>query len=396
MIRSRPTAARGFSLLELMVTMGLASLLIGVGAGVYVKMGRRSAAMQAINSVGLLLKRAQNASTQAPATITAAPESGLLHAYTDVVLQELRFEPRPAGPGETAPTTPMGIQGRECQVTGGKLEPTGGNAGGCLRLDGGEVACGNYAAYDVDQGINVEMWVRPERPGTITLFSKGQALRATLRVAPAGPGDVRVAFYVQDKSGQQHKVEQDATIPQVRLNEWTGFRVSYVAGGEEAEAPKPAPGAEGPAAPSAAANGDLTIATSEGWGFVVRKRWTQERRPLARDPDEPLVLGSGLHGWIDDVRIGGIRSSEPLQLPVGVTFYKTNPPIRFVDGHLDPEMHRGPARLSIASEGRVHTFEIAQSGNLLAVHVADAEDAGAGEVPKAPQGVDPNTGAKRE
>lgn len=358
MKRTRRVRRRaGFSLLELMVTMGLATLLISMGAGVYVKMGRRSAATQAIGSVNGLLVRAKNASTRFPATVAADANEGLVHAYTDEVVQELHFEPRRIdGGGEY---TPLGIQGRECVLRGGAtLDADQGRVGAGLRMDGGALDCGNYAAYDMDQGLNVEMWIRPSDTPRGELITRGQTLRIRLDAVANRSARLGVRLQVQDPSGSQEGVEQIAEVPTVRIQEWLGIRVSYD-------------------------RTELVISTNDGYGFVVRSRFKETRR-LAVDRDASLVVANGFRGWIDDVRVGGIRSAEPLRLPIGVTLTADNPPIRFVDGRLDPAVHSGPARMSFVSAGKISTFVVGTDGNLLTVEQTDAppEPAAPGADPK--------------
>jgi type II secretory pathway pseudopilin PulG len=351
----RSAAARaGFSMLELMVTMGLATLLIGAGAGVYIKMGRRSAASQAINSIGQLVIRAKTASNRFPAVLSADAQAQQLHAYTDEVLQELHFEERPATEN---PWVPMGIEGRECKVQNARVEADSGRVGGGLHVTGGSVDCGTYAAYDVIEGINAEVWVRPTEPPKCDLVSRGRAFQVRLDTVGARYSRITVRIQVQDAAGAQESVKREVQIPPVRLNEWFGVRVSYD-------------------------RTQLVTATSDGHGFVVRDAW-KESRQLAREPEAALLVGAGLHGFLDDVRIGGVRSAEPLQLPAGVTFAGQNAPIHFAGGRLDPAYHTGPATISIAYEGVVNTFEIGPGGHILAVRQSDVPPAAPAPAEKA-------------
>lgn len=333
----------GFSLLELMVTMGLAAMLLGMGAGVYVKMGRQSAATQAMRSVSLLVTQARKSSARYPATLVSDPTDNTIKAYTDEVVQELHFESRPTENGDYVP---LGIEGRECTIAGGEVKADTGRVGGGLRLDAGSVNCGTFAAYDLEQGMNAEVWVKPSQAPKCDLVSKGRAFTVRLTSDGARTGQIQVRIQVQDPSGTQEPVTRSISIPPVRLNEWLGVRVSYD-------------------------RTAIVTSTSDGHGFVVRDAWKEGRR-LATEPDQPLVIASGLQGWLDDVRIGGIRAAQPLQLPAGVELAGTNPPIRFVDGRLDPTVHSGPARLSIAYQGRISTFEIGQSGAVLRVVETDS------------------------
>ncbi|MCE9634155.1 MAG: prepilin-type N-terminal cleavage/methylation domain-containing protein [Planctomycetes bacterium] len=342
--RSLNLHSSGFSLLELMVTMGLATLLLAMGAGVYVKMGRRTAAVQAMASVNQLVTQARNASTRFPATIVADAKEMEIRAYTDEVVQELHFETRITENGDYVP---QGIEGRDCSFVGSHVEPTAGRLGGALKVEGGSVTCGTFAAYDVDQGINAEVWIKPVSAPKCDLVTKGRTFKVKLDSFPNRSARVTVTIQLQDDAGAQDAVSRTVDLPAVRLNEWLGFRISYD-------------------------RSELVTSTNDGgYGWVSRDRWKESRR-LAVDPDAPLVIAAGLQGWLDDVRIGGIRAAEPLRLPAGVELVGLNPPIRFVDGRLDPAVHSGPARLAINSEGKTSVFEIGQSGAVLSIHDGEA------------------------
>jgi hypothetical protein len=332
-----------------MVTMGMATLLIGLGAGVYVKMGRRSAATQAIGSVNQLVVRAKNASSKMPAMIVPDPVEGVIHAYAEEIVQELHFESRATDSGDYVP---LGIEGRDCTPMGATVEADRGRIGGGLRVDGGSLNCGTFAAYDVDDGINAEVWIRPTQQPRCDIVSKGRTFLVRLEGSAGRSARIVVRLQVQDEAGSQDRVERNVEIPPVRLNDWLGIRVSYD-------------------------RNEILTETSDGHGFVVRDRWKDEKRRLAVDPDQPLVVAAGLQGWIDDVRIGGVRSAEPLRLPPGVVLWGKNPPIRFVNGRLDPETPLGAAKLSLNHDGTISTFEIGPNGTVLAVRQTEAPTAAA-------------------
>lgn len=334
-------------MLELMVTMGLATILIGAGAGVYIKMGRRSAVSQAINSVGQLVIRAKTASNRFPAILAVDEKNQQLHAYTDEVLQELHFEGRPGDDGKV--WVPLGIEGRDCSLVSATWKPDAGRVGGGVELiKGGSIDCGKYPAYDVADGINAEVWINPSEPPKCDLVSKGRTFLVRLESVGARYSKLSVRLLVQDEATSiQETVKREVQLPQVRLGEWFGVRVSYD-------------------------KNQLTLATSDGHGFVVRDVWREEHRRLAVDPDASLLVGAGFVGLLDDVRIGGVRSAEPLQLPVGVKFVGKNEPIYFAEGRLDASRHQGSATISIQNEGTVSTFEIGPGGQILAVRQSDA------------------------
>jgi prepilin-type N-terminal cleavage/methylation domain-containing protein len=342
-------AAHGFTLLELMVTMALAAMLLALGASTFVSMGRQTAYNAALSDIAGLVNRARNSSSRNPATLVVDPETGTVHAFTDEIVQELHFEPRPSSEPGQEPTWPMGVDGLDCQVVGGQLDPRGGRVGGGLRLSGGSVNCGTYAPYDVTEGLSVELWVKLEQRGRATLVEKGQVLTVQLDASAVREGGrLNVRLGVRDK-GLTERVERVVDLPPVRLGEWLGVYVTYD-------------------------RRELVVSTDEGYGRVVRDRWAEDRQ-LVVDADAPLVVGGqGLDGWVDDFRFGGIHTAEPLVLPNVVAFVPPRRTIRFVNGRLDPELHPAPAELRLVYEGRVTVIEIGQNGQVQDMRFAD-EDA---------------------
>lgn len=348
--RAAGGTASGFTILELMVTMAIASALLALGAGMFLRLGRRTAITQAISDVNLLVTKARNASSRVPAEIVADPKEGAIFAKVEAVLQELHFEPRPTDDGTV---TPLGIDGRDCQIVGGEVVADGGRVGGGVRLTGGSVTCGNFAAYDVDQGLSAEAWIRPAAVGSCDVVSRGKTLLVRLQPAGTGASRVLVRLAVRDpEKSVQEPVEVAANVPLVRAGEWTGIQVSY--DGRE-----------------------IVVTTDEGWGPVVRARQA-ESRPLAVDGDQPLIFGSGLDGWLDDCRFGGIRSADPVVLPDGLRVAEAKR-IRFVNGRLDGATHSGSERLSLRSGTTLTTFEIGPAGTVLSVVESEAP-------PEAPPG----------
>jgi hypothetical protein len=224
--------------------------------------------------------------------------------------------------------------------------------GGGMRLDGGSINCGTFAAYDVDQGINAEVWVRPSQPPRCEVVSKGKCFIVRLESVGNRPAKVSARLLLQDQAGSQEPVTRSVDVPTARLNEWLGIRVSYD-------------------------RNQLVIETNDGYGWTVRDRYPEARK-LALETDAPLVIASGLQGWVDDVRIGGVMSGEPIRLPAGVEFAGQNAPIRFQGGRLDPTVHSGAARLSLKYAQTVSTFEIGPSGNVLSISESET-------VPPAPK-----------
>ena len=344
---SRASRRGGFTLLELMVTMSLAAMLLGLGASMFMSLGKRSADQQAFAGVAQLLVRARNASNRFPATIVADPSQGQILAYTDEVLQELHFDRRPPGPGQTAADVVDPVTIRGCTLAGGVLEDTAGRVGGAAKLAGGSIDCGNSAIYDVDQGISVEAWIKPSSDTLkCDVVSRGRVFRVTVDSSARGVAHVGVKLSLRAPDGRQEPYEKNVEIPRIRANEWVGIRAAFD-------------------------RREVSIATNSGYGWATRfvnafDKDEDRARTLALDPSANLIVGAGLSGWIDDVRIGGIRGAEPVRLPEGMSVLPGRP-IRFVGGRLDGTLHPAPEAIVLRSPGLTTRYVVGTDGLLLLV-----------------------------
>src|SRR5262245_52240828 len=92
--RSGPGREDGYTLLELMVTMAIAASLMGVGIGVFLSMGKRSASENALASLQSMLVGVRNSSSKYPAMLVVDPKAGTVQGLVQEVRQELHFDPR--------------------------------------------------------------------------------------------------------------------------------------------------------------------------------------------------------------------------------------------------------------------------------------------------------------
>jgi prepilin-type N-terminal cleavage/methylation domain-containing protein len=334
MARARHQA--GFTLMELMVTMAIAASLMGLGAGIFLSMGKRTAGDNALASVSGLLINVRNASSRFPAAIRIDPTTdghvGTVTGMAQEVRQELHFDPRTIE-GRSEPLTPWGIEGRDCDANGATVETTHGRVGGALRLAGGTVNCRRYAAYDVTDGLTVELWIKPDNLSSADLVTKGDALTVRLE----GSRRIGVKVTVQSDHGPE-PITESCEVPLIRTDRWTGVRVSYD-------------------------RNELSIWTDDGFGFAKRGAKV-EHRPLAPAPDADLQVG-GYSGLLDDFRFAGVHSELPLRMPAEVTLLGDKPKtIYFVGGQLDPAIHRGSETISLRFAGRITSLEISNNGRL--------------------------------
>ena len=349
--RSRHPGQTGFTLMELMVTMAIAATLMGLGAGVFLSMGRKTAADTALANVSDRIVNVRNTSSRFPAAILVEPttseRSGTITAMSQEVRQELHFDPRKVE-GLPEPVVSQGIEGRDCDFIGNRVEPTAGRVGGALRLNQSRVDCGRFAAYDVTDGLTIELWMKPDSPMPADLVTKGDALVVRLEASRAGGSRITARIGVADEHGTE-KASVTGEIPQILGNQWLGVRVSYD-------------------------RNQLTIATDTGYGWVQRAAKAETRR-LAPSPDAALLIG-GFTGLLDDVRFAGVHAAEPVTMPNGVVLVGEKPyTIHFIGGRLDPAVHLGTEKISLEYLGRRTSLEIAQNG-MMSVSYADVAAGG--------------------
>jgi hypothetical protein len=309
--------------------------------------------------VNQLVVSARNSSNRAPATIVPDPKEGKLHAYTDEVLQELHFDPRTLDDGKKY--TPMGVNGLDCQVLAGEVDERAGRAGGALRLRGGSIDCGNYSTYDVDQGFSAEVWIKPEGNPKCDLVARGP-LSVTL-MGRAGGASIVVKYARKHPNGIEESTSETVNVPPVRPLEWYGVRVVLD-------------------------RRELVVSTNDGGGFVVRKKTVFDKdedaaKTLVVDRQANLVVASGFTGWVDDVRIGGIRSADPLEAPQGVEILPGRA-IRFVDGRLDPAIHTGEEKIAIRASGTIYEYVLGTNGALVRIDEKAPPEPPAEDPAKAP------------
>lgn len=346
---------RGYTLMELIITIALAATLLALGAGVFLGLGKRTAYQQTLSSVAGLVRQAQNASSHVPASLVLDPENGTITGLTEKTLQELRFEVRPPREGDTGSEADWinGVGGLECEVVGGQVEDRMGRVGGGLRLDGGTVNCGNYAAYDVTEGLSLELYIKPDAGTSVAsnLIRKGEAFEVNLVASSRGATRMRVKLATEDAGGSD-AIRREIVLPPVRMGEWLGVRVVYD-------------------------RTELVVSTDEGYGFVERDRYPDpEGRPLKTDPEAPLeVMDGGFSGYIDDFRFGGVDSDEPLQMPREVEIVgKERRQIVFDNGRLDNRKHLSAQMIAIKFEGRTTVLEIGQNGQIQEVRYAEGDE----------------------
>jgi hypothetical protein len=329
---------RGYTIMELLITMALAAALLGLGAGAFMTMGKTTAYREILRSSASLVSKARNASSRMPAAVVLDADARMIYGRTEQTLQELHFEPRPSDDEEGG--------GLTVDYLGGQLTPDGGRVGGGMQLAGGGINCKDYPAYDVTDGLSLELWVQPERLGSGYLVSKGDAFSIRLVASTRGESQLQVKIGLTDK-GMGEELAGSVSIPDLRAGEWFGVLLTY----------------------------DLTeavLSTDHGYGPIVRARWPETRK-LKPDHDADLMVGGDVIGVVDDFRFSGVHVEEPLRLPDGVEIDGPGRTIHFRAGKLDSRMHTGIEQVRLRQGAMVTVLEIGQSGTVQDVYHPDPE-----------------------
>ncbi len=87
-------AARGYTILELLTVIGIVGILMTIGVGVFVKIGKKNDLEATTNNVRALVRRARNAAREerAPALVELDAQEGEVRAQTRETLVLFRFE----------------------------------------------------------------------------------------------------------------------------------------------------------------------------------------------------------------------------------------------------------------------------------------------------------------
>jgi len=348
------------TLLEILVVLALVGILMGLGIGGYLRLGRQGVWQAEVGRVLSAINRVRNASRAHPAALEVMagdPEKGL-NGIRGMEFDRLFYSQcEPPEPGEDAGVL-QGAMDRNGSLPGGvKFE--NGVIGKCLDLGGvGAVDCGDHPAYDVTDGISISLWVFPSSLRGGTLVQRGPNLGVSL--VPAGDA-LTVLFELgltQGKDAAPGKAPSSA-VPEshtyqpkalrVREKQWIRIVVAYERTPE---------------------GGTVTIAADQGFGPVEHLRVEEKGSMLAMVPSRgaELLLGGGripFHGMNDDVRIDGVIGEEPRPFAAGVKVLGPSRRIRFLSGKLDPARHQQAETIVLVSGDRRREIVIGLEGSVL-------------------------------
>ncbi len=339
-----PAGDRGFTLIEVLIVMAIISVLLGFGIGMYTALGRLGKEKQARNTIIETINAVKNSSKSWDAALVLDPQRNLVYGLEYRVVLSSNFEPDGGG------REVVGLAYKNGTIRGdGRLEPyPEGHTGGGLVSDSGVVVdFGNFAEYDLVEGVSVSVWVYPTTNQGMWLVKKGNSWGIRLRPGSAGPVvEGWIAYGEKGRSpGLSRPSPERYSVPDHELvrNRWNRVVMTY----------------------------DRTIVTisidSYGLGAVERFR-KEETRPMEPDPDAPLTVGADdgpLVGRLDDLKVAGILAGDERPLPPEVAIAGKPRKIFFRDGKLDPTHHRGPETIVLLYEGVESPITIGMLGNIL-------------------------------
>lgn len=332
---ARPRAA-GFTLVELLLVIGILALVFGLGFGAIARLdfGEQVALAEVQNT----LRSARNfaVAQRSPARASFDLENGTMRASGLQVVGTWRFE-------SEAFEGAFGLSGVH---TGGKLVERGFH-GRALSFAGEpprsrvEFALHQEAACDLREGFQLSLALRPddgERGGGGTVLAFGESIG----LETSSDGSLQAWFapeVVEDQGGTMRggKLTLRTDVDVLRPGRWSEVTLSYDRATFVLEVDH---------VPCAARREDARVWKAEG----------------------PLVLSPANEPWagaVDDLVVACVQAGEELRLPSKVAFAKTTPKdVRFAaGGGLDRERHAEPVVITLEySDGRTQTAQVSLFG----------------------------------
>ena len=278
------TLGRSFTVVELLVVIGMISVLMGIGAGVYFAfLGTVAVQAETRAAVAIVQSARSTARAQGCETFVCVDrESKQIYPFSRSEIGVWRFE---TVDQTLSPPPTYGAFGHAALVTeigtGAAVKETDGHVGNALDFDGTfYLTCKKSAAgdqhipsYDTHEGVELEAWIRPVQPA-----AAGSAERTVVHhdgwfgmsleyVAASGRLKLKGFAVVLAEDEADYTEYKGSTTALLRPNEWTHVRMAChkLSGGvrlwingalQKLETPVPLPD-EGLGAPDAAVDTTL-------------------------------------------------------------------------------------------------------------------------------------------
>jgi len=316
--RTQPRSMAGFTLMEVMIVLLLISVLLGIGAGAFTKIGggpelARSRIKDVVRS-----SRYQAMREQAPAVVVLDHKTNLVTGVGWRNTGCWHFEESARG---NSRGFPVAAEIGAAQITGD------GVIGNCLDLteeSGSGALVTAVTSLNAVTGISLDLFVKLTAPGKRSFISKGnfyslgvdEDLRpvCTLKVA-------REKMVNEVRTVSREAFQLGANDYSLPMGRWVQVSMHF--------------------------NGYLCVIVADG---IVRvMEFFPSRTRLVTDQSTPIQIGNktGLfNGFIDEVKIGVAVTGEDVALPDSVQLQKGVSRIYFDrNGFLDPDFHTTAAQI---------------------------------------------------
>lgn len=315
---------RGFTLVEMLVVMGIVAIVAAMAAVSYVGITRRSSREGAREDVMNVLRQGRVSAIESGrgAVVRIDTAAGTLYGLASKVVAAWHFEQF----DPTSNVTP-GARGQDGVVYGDVSVPAEeGVLGLCFEFDGNDdyVDCGNYPVYDQRDGIRIEAYVMPfeSGPGTQAVMGKvdttnGEGYRLRLEGVSA-PWELHGDVYT---SGGTVNLASPSAI--VQANAWSHVALEY-------------DGNEG-----RLFHNGVQVDTAIQTGFIIRAG------------DESLQIGAEnggnlFAGRIDEPKVLSIAGGRRTRVPERVRMVVSDTYVHFdPQGYLDLTYHTAPVIVAL-------------------------------------------------
>lgn len=315
---------RGLTLLELLVVLGLITVIAGVSVGLMKRRDRTLTLEANSKLVRSVLRLARNSArtSGSGAVVRFDVETSSIEASPVETGAHCHFEDDFVSRGITA------------KHSGQIVEE--GKFGRCLRLAGGECDFGSHPFYHPENGFRATCWVQPDAGANGVIFELEGSFKLEL-----GQDGSLTAELRSGKQGVVTGLETRAGL--VEAGRWQSVSLTY---------------------------DRLEFAIDvDGVRYAARKQLD----PVTIDLKGHLNVGSargGIKGLVDEFRYDVVAAAEREQLSAGADLKEgTDTVIRFdPKGRLDPRHHRRPAIILIEGDAgenedaQVESIRIEMSG----------------------------------
>lgn len=320
---------RGITLLEMIIVIGLMTLLMGLGIGSYIAMSKNYKEEGAVSQIDVMLRQVRNSAvtTQSPAHVVIDTENRRITPWATRTVALWHFEDC----DEFNHTSGS----RHGAALRGAKQDKNGKIGKCARIaPGNYIDAGDDPDFDLDDGGYIEAYIRPlagDFTGENFVFSKDGAY--SLKIGKSGVLIGQIAG-----NGKTPSTKVFSKTYKIVPGRWTKVAFAWDRNVTRVMAD------------------DLVLATGPG----------------ATPPttSNPFLIGhesSSFDGLVDEVRVMSAVSGGTLELPKTFTITHNAAPwsaIYFAgDGSLDMRFHSGPLQITVENEGRMRGLTIDMFGN---------------------------------